>query len=189
MKSLHEEDKKEKLSREKIINDIKSIYFQYAKGGIAFIFITIIFVGIYILFEISMYDKITMKSVQIFLILLSIVLSSFGIYLYHLNMLKKGHFIIEADYVTDKIHKNTYSNILFHFKSILEQTYKITFAKNKHYTLLANNMEYYKWTNWGMKPKEVFRSTEIGDEFYLVVTKKNRILQIYNKKLFELIDE
>ena len=187
VKHMREENKKEKLTREKIISDIKNYYFLYAKGSIAFVIITIVFIGVFVLLDVSSQGRVSMKTFWLFLVLLSVVVSSFGIYLYHINILKKGSFRIETDYVADKTKTNTYSNIFVRFRSIFEQTYKIIFTNGKKYTL-TDNIEYYKWTGWGLRQSEVYNSTEIGDEFYIVVTNKNRILQIYNKKLFELKD-
>lgn len=185
---MREESKKEKLTREKIVSDIKNYYFQYAILAIGFSVMIIVFVGFLAVLDLSTEQKISMQTIWIFFVFLSMIVPSLGIYFYYLNLAKKGDFQIETDCVTNKLKTNTYSNIVVYFRSIFEKTHKLVFKSGRRYTL-PDNIEYYKWTGWGMKHLQVYNSTEIGDEFYVVVTKKNKVLQIYNKKFFELTEK
>ena len=181
VKEVREENKKEKLTREKIINDIKTIYFTSLKIGLLLFSITIIFASIFTLLN--------METIQFLIVFTALSLLCFGMYFYHLALLKSQNFEIKSDYVKDKYDKRVNVYAIKKYGYMYERTCRLTFAKLGKYYLLHNNAKYYKWTKWGWETKQVFDSSEIGDEFYLVVTNKNRILQIYNKKLFELIDE
>ena len=46
-------------------------------------------------------------------------------------------------------------------------------------------MNYFSAKQFAMREDEVFRSSKIGDEFYLVIDKNNKILMAYNTKFFE----
>lgn len=65
------------------------------------------------------------------------------------------------------------------------------FAKSGSYRLRHKDYtnENYKWSKMhNMSNKGIYNSPQIDDEFYLVFLneKKNNLLLIYNKKLFEL---
>lgn len=64
--------------------------------------------------------------------------------------------------------------------------YKLCFEKHKEYFLPLGKL--YSWSQVNnMNDWQVFRSTEIGDEFYTVVI-NNKIIYVYNNKFFELKD-
>ena len=51
--------------------------------------------------------------------------------------------------------------------------------------------EYWHYSfsaQYTMFDAELFRMSDIGDEFYLIVDKKNKVLLVYNTKYFELTE-
>lgn len=62
--------------------------------------------------------------------------------------------------------------------------FKLRFAKYKEYYIPEGKL--YRWSNkYRMEHWAVYRWSEIGDEFYLVVA-NNKVLYAYNTKFFEL---
>jgi hypothetical protein len=55
---------------------------------------------------------------------------------------------------------------------------------DKHF--LTEYWHYSFSAQYKMFDTELFRTSDIGDEFYLIVNKKNKILLVYNTKYFEL---
>lgn len=184
---MREESKKEMLTREKIVSDVKNVYFEYVKCSIPLIFISFIFLLIVFLNIVSS-GEITKDDVFRICLSISIPLPLLVSYLYNSNLLKKGNFRIEIDRVRKKGKWGKTSDSRHNYDPVFNRTYLIYFVKYGRHNLIQNKSEYYKWLNWGLRSQQLYNSTEIGDEFYLVVTKKNRILQIYNKKYFELED-
>ncbi len=78
-------------------------------------------------------------------------------------------------YVLPKIETQVLRNNYF---------YKLCFEKYKEYFLPCGRL--YSWSQINsMNDWQIFRSADIGDEFYLV-TAKDKVLYVYNTKHFEL---
>ena len=68
-----------------------------------------------------------------------------------------------------------------HFKHILN------FSKSGEYYLYQD--EYYTYLDSRMNYKSVYKTAVDGDEFYVVITNKKKILTVFNCKLFELSEK
>ncbi len=67
--------------------------------------------------------------------------------------------------------------------SAAQYYYTLCFEKYKHYDLPEGKL--YNWSQINsMNDWQIFRSAEIGDEFYAVIV-KNKIVYVYNTKHFE----
>lgn len=74
----------------------------------------------------------------------------------------------------------------FNIPSSNQYYYKLYFEKYKEYELPEGNLYNWSYIN-SMNDWQIFRSANIGDEFYLVVA-NNKPLYVYNTKYFALKD-
>ncbi len=76
-----------------------------------------------------------------------------------------------------------------HIPRIFNNAFCFTFATQKDVFKLDFEKTYYSWSeHYCMLGRSVENSSSIGDDFYLVLVGK-KIVSIYNKKMFELVDE
>lgn len=132
----------------------------------------------------TLYDKrstITLSAFMILLISLSILYSFLQLRRYWL--IRNNKFNIVKDTVVNYEKKHLYGRANT-FRSVI---YDIHFQSYGKHTV--NPGKYYSvWENLKMDWDGIFDSTFIGDEFYLVIV-KNKIVYVYNTKLFELQEE
>lgn len=95
-----------------------------------------------------------------------------------LKIIKNRNFEIIIDKLIDK-NETYYRNVL------ISPTQCLKFNEFGEY-ILPESISYPSAKQFTMATEELFRSSKIGDEFYLVVDDKNNILIVYNAKFFEL---
>ena len=100
--------------------------------------------------------------------------------------IKNNRYIISKDtLIEDKGKISRFKNL---FRGKLFKLDALAFKSYGIYEIQI--IDYYKWSkNFEMSRESVYNSSNIGDEFYLVTTKKEKILMVYNCKMFELKSE
>lgn len=91
---------------------------------------------------------------------------------------KNNKFVIKNDFVTNKLYKKIGG------RHIVGRPYTLIFAHNGRYGIHSGI--HYKWSKlYSMKGSEVYESTTLNDEFYVIAIKKE-VAVAYNKRYFEL---
>ena len=177
--------KKEILTRENIISDIKSILI---KEIIALITLLPLMIFAYLLFFFGPYLHTKVKD---FMLIFWIIFCTFLtlIYFYALArtvvpLCKIKNFTISSDFVTNKLEKRR-----SHPRSlIIPRPYTLVFSQKSKYRIPDINN--YKWSNmFEMPDKNVFHCTDLNDNFYLINVGKRKNIVAYNTKLFELLSK
>ena len=101
------------------------------------------------------------------------------------NTIKKDLFKIVTDTLISSEEKATYIGSAF--AASFSRPYTLNFASYGQYCIL-NGENYSSSELYTMNDKGVFNYSTVGDIFYLILDNKNRILLVYNTKLFELSD-
>lgn len=91
--------------------------------------------------------------------------------------------------MTEEVSDHKIRPVIYLFKKRIaasadEYYYTFHFEKYKEYNLPEGKLYHWSQTN-SMNDWQIYRSAEIGDEFYLV-TVKDKVLYVYNTKHFEL---
>ena len=97
--------------------------------------------------------------------------------------IKKEQFKIVTDKLMTYQEKETYIGSAF--SSSFSHPYILEFKSYGNYSIPSKN-NYTLSRNYSSTDKDIFNYATIGDTFYLVITKKEKILLAYNTKLFEL---
>lgn len=176
---------KETLTLDKIIYDYKKEFFSSIKIVLImpFIFILLIAFLIYLfscLENKNLVLEILMISPPTFFLFLclAVLWDSYKDY----KVVKKQLFKIVIDKLIGSDEKKTY--IGSPFIASFSHPYILVFASYGEYCIPPKN---HRSSNlYNMNDKAVFNYSDIGDTFYLVITKKGKILLAYNTKLFEL---
>ena len=114
-------------------------------------------------------------------ICLSTLLDSYKDY----NTIKKDLFKIVTDNLISCQEKSTY--IGSSFAASFNRPYTLNFTSYGQYCVLEGK-NYSSSELYAMSDKGVFNYSNIGDTFYLIIDKNEKILLVYNTKLFELLD-
>lgn len=114
-------------------------------------------------------------------ICLSIILESYKDY----NNIKNEKFKIVTDKLIDSQEESVFVGSAF--AASFSRPYTLEFSSYGQYYILSGE-NYVSSNLYSMGAKEVFNCSNIGDNFYLVIDNKERILLAYNTKLFELLD-
>ncbi|MBR5222793.1 MAG: hypothetical protein IKV81_01335 [Clostridia bacterium] len=180
--------KKDILTREKIKFDSKKQFLYSVKSLILlpFIFIPLI------LFVLYVYLNLEKDSILLIAIILVTLIQAFLAYICVFGILdsykkyktiKKGSFKIVTDKVIDVQEEATYVGSAF--MASFSRPYALIFSSYGKYAFDGN--EYYTWSElYSMSTKSVFNYSGVGDIFYLVIDKNEKIISIYNTRLFEL---
>ncbi len=171
---------KEILTKENIINDLKSILI---KEIIKLISLLPPFIFIYLLF---LYNPLSLA--KGFIMFFGIIYYGFCtlIYIYAIvrtvvPLFKIKNFTISSDFVTNKSEKRRSHPRSF----IIPRPYTLVFSRGSKYRIPDINN--YKWSNmFEMPDKNVFHCTDLNDDFYLISVGKRRNIVAYNKKMFEM---
>lgn len=172
--------KKEILTRENIISDLKSTLTKEIKTSISTLPLMILAYLLCFVFD-DLHEK---DFMLIFWIIFCAFLTL--IYIYQLiraivPLFKIINFTISSDLVTNKLEKRR-----SHPRSlIIPRPYTLVFSRGSKYRI--PDMNNYKWSNmFEMPDKNVFHCTDINDDFYLISVGKRRNIVVYNKKMFEM---
>lgn len=97
---------------------------------------------------------------------------------------KNGIVIIKDNVKTTQSAQNPIDNPFFRstYTYFLQKPYVIEFNKYGKYKIPRGYN--YKFCLNKMLDKNIYESTSLGDEFYLAVTKENKIATVYNTKFF-----
>ncbi len=172
---------KEILTKENIMNDLKSILIKEIIKSLSLLPLLIF---AYLLFLFGPHSPTKTKG---FMLLFCIMFCAFLtlIYIYDfvravVPLYKIKNFTISSDFVTNKLEKRR-----SHPRSlILPRQYTLVFSRKSKYRIPDINN--YKWSNmFEMPDKNVFHCTDINDDFYLVSVGKRTNIVAYNKKMFE----
>ena len=174
--------KKEILTRENIINDLKSVLIKEIITSITTLPLLIF---AYLLFLLGPHLPTEAKA---FTLISWIIFCAFLtlIYIYQLiraivPLFKIINFTISSDLVTNKLEKRR-----SHPRSlIMPRPYTLVLSRGSKYRIPDVNN--YKWSNiYEMPDKDVFFYTDLNDDFYLISVGKRRNIVAYNKKMFEM---
>jgi hypothetical protein len=173
--------KKEILTKENIINDLKLILI---KEIIKLITLLPLLIFVYLLFLFGPHSP-----AKGFMLLFCIMFCAFFtlIYIYALvrtvvPLFTIKNFTISSDFVTNKLQKRRSHPRSF----IIPRPYTLVFSRGSKYRIPDINN--YKWSNmFEMPDKNVFHCTDLNDDFYLISVGKRKNIVAYNKKVFEYI--
>ena len=172
--------KKEILTRENIISDLKSTLTKEIKTSISTLPLMIFAYLLYFVFD-DLHEK---DFMLIFWIIFCAFLTL--IYIYELirtilPLCEIKNFTISSDFVTNKLEKRR-----SHPRSlIIPRPYTLVFSQKSKYRIPDINN--YKWSNmFDMPDKNVFHCADLNDDFYLISVGKRRNIVAYNKKMFEM---
>lgn len=163
--------KKEILTKENIISDLKSILIKEIKKLISLLPLLIF---VYLLF---LYDPLSLA--KSFIIFFGIIYYGFCtlIYIFAIvrtvvPLFKIKNFTISSDLVTNKLEKRR-----SHPRSlIIPRPYTLVFSQKSKYRIPDINN--YKWSNmFEMPDKNVFHCTDLNDDFYLISVGKRRNIE------------
>jgi hypothetical protein len=106
----------------------------------------------------------------------------FSVELYKARSMKQGEF----RFVTDELQYAEVRTVVrrTHHHYVPEDTYYLVFKCYGEFR--AYNKVYYRGTTMEMGRTGVYNTAVQGDEFYLLLSPKQEILMVYNKKFFEL---
>ena len=88
----------------------------------------------------------------------------------------------EFEIVTDKLVNTQEESV--GFRASRTRIYTLEFSSYGNYVISKEN--YHSSENYSMSDQGVFYTAKVGDAFYLVVDKNQRILLAYSTKFFEL---
>ena len=172
--------KKEILTRENIISDLKSTLTKEIKT-----YISTLPLMIFAYLLCFVFDDLHEKD---FMLISWIIFCAFLtlIYIYELirtilPLCEIKNFTISSDVVTNKLEKRR-----GHPRSlIIPRPYTLVLSRGSKYHIPDVNN--YKWSNiYEMPDKDVFFYTDLIDDFYLISVGKRRNIVAYNKKMFEM---
>jgi len=182
--------KKDILTLQRIKLDYKKQFFRHIKTTVIMpIILTLLIALIAYLFSflektaLFLLLEILLISPLIFInyILFSILIETYK----DRNTIEKGLFKIVTDKLISSQEKVTHIGSAF--AASFNQPYTLGFASYGQYSIIGGE-NYSSSELYRMSDKGVFNYADIGDTFYLVIDKKERILLVYNTKLFDLQD-
>ena len=180
---------KEELTKYHIITDLKKYYLEQIKSygiGLAFsIFVSIFLVGIANELE----STVSLIIVISWVVFLCAFLGGLFFYnLYNYFSVTKN-FKFECDKLANKEivtrvrhrHVETYTYLYFSHRRRYQLLPALTFSPNKY--------DFYTWSRYNqMNLDELYNSSKIGDEAYLI-THKGKIIYVYFVKFFKASKE
>lgn len=176
-------NKKEPLKRENIEHDAKKAYrLELLEFVICDIFITLCFVVAWFACDMNNnYGKNVVLTICMTLCM-GALLYTFGniVYLIYKYFSFKKRYRITVDRFKSLEYARTISRAGAHY-------HYLKFQEHGKF-ILKDNTTYYSWSNNAMAEKELIHSSLPEEEFYLAMVGKN-IVAVYNKKLFELIED
>ena len=169
---------KEVLTKGRIKADLQQVAFRNTLSCL----LLFLFIGVLCLFTKNFLEKnyVFLSCISIFFgVALSIVLIlNVVIIISILKVSANNNFILKSDFVIEKLYKK------FGHKYATNRPYTLIFANFGRYGIQDGT--YYKWSKlYSMKEREVYDSTAIKDDFYIIAIKKEVVLA-YNKRYFEL---
>ncbi len=176
---------KEKLTMDKIKTDLNG-YIKDSIGGIVFFFILSLFLlGITLIVFAVTFDYLVLLA-YFFAILTAVVFAiALGGIVQTINLYKicNNTSCIVKDELIGKEIKEYYGS------RARGKCYYFYFSSYGAYQVSG---EYYKWSqNFNMRYDGLYRQSDCGDEFYLVLTKRNtgKILSVYNTQMFQMEEQ
>ena len=180
--------KKEILSQANIKNDLKEHFLREIPGIILSPFLIVF--GFYLFkFIFCTLLKFNEKSLIIFstiYFLFCSIIFFYNIYtvISSLFLISKNKYEITVDWTTDKLPYRHSIYIGSIDSGYLFRPYTLVFAKSGKYRISPN--ENYKWSDlFAMRDKNVYESTSLGDEFYVVSVGERKNIIGYNKKDYD----
>ena len=172
---------KEIITNENIITDYKKIFLATIKKLIillAFMLpLSILFVYLSVISTKELKITFTITGF-VFLLVLCTIFGFLMVKYKNYKSITKQNFKIEIGTLAEK------NELSLGRPYLPSEVNVLTFSKYSDFVLPKS--VYYSFSKqFTMREDEVFRSSKIGDEFYLVIDKNNKILMAYNKKFFE----
>lgn len=172
---------KETLTKDIIKAELKKIYFHDILKHSILLSIIVIYFALYPFKpQLSIYypKEVFILIVLAFFYLILISVKNLFRDFRALRLTEKNNIEIKNDVLIDKGKKTRYSR----YRGI-HNKYQLFFEKSEKYTLKKRN---YECMNLGgMSGEQVYNSSEINDEFYIVSVGKWKNILAYNKKMFE----
>ena len=175
----NEKTKKETVTNESILQDVKP---HFSVGRLLFIyFLCYLTILLFLAFLKIFYFKGTIAYIALG------AFTAFVIYHFiqsriNAAKIKRGQFLIVTEKLTGKRERYKMGR---NFNLMHPVDYFLTFNSGKEFQIF--NMDNYKWSkNFCMPEKSFFRSSNVGDEFYIITLNGVKPLCVYNKKFFEL---
>ena len=108
-----------------------------------------------------------------------------------IRSIKNNEFVITikklVDTSNDVVMRRGYvrNKAIYNTGFIPNRTLELNFSENIKYKVPAGIS--YSWSlKHAMIRSSVFRSSNVGDEFYIVIINNNKVVMAYNTKFFEL---
>lgn len=168
-------------------NSLKEQFANFSSIAITIIslFNILMIIVLVVIFSISIYGV-----CKFFGLLIAICKNKFDITTDKLINSKKWEHINDR-VMTEEVSDHKMRPVIYLYKKRItgsadEYYYTFHFEKHKEYNLPEGKLYHWSQTN-SMNDWQIYRSAEIGDEFYLV-TVKNKVLYMYSTKHFELKD-
>ena len=180
---------KDILTREKIKQDYNHGFARQARRMLIVLILWPVFVGSLIAFLLIFSPTFSMK-ILLFVVTLLFVTC---IYIASFTEFRKDHRTIESDefkVVSDRListkEKRVRSPVRLRVR--VGQPYVLEFSSYGSYCI-PDGENYHSSEHYPMSDQGVFYNAKVGDTFYLVVDKNQRILLAYNTKFFELSEQ
>lgn len=182
--------KLETITQSSIMKDVKQNFISSTMFSLRCAIGPIIILLFVLILTLSLFPFILRKYLTIIILLLLsvtvfIFLYSFIDYFRIFCSVKKNGIVIIKDNVkTTQSAQNPIDNPFFRstYTYFLQKPYVIEFNKYGKYKIPRGYN--YKFCLNKMLDKNIYESTSLGDEFYLAVTKENKIAIVYNTKFF-----
>lgn len=180
-----EHKRTERLTKSAIECDIKSLYTYNIKSSI--LAVLFMYFGLVVLWfacdlsKKSNWDLVIIVSFTIYTIL-TLCLTAYLIYLIKQYFQKDMKYTIVTDTFIKTGRKHGICYGIFGMPCMC-------FSKYGKF-ILHFYRDYYKWSDLysGMDDDRIINCSTPGDKFYLIINKNEKILSVYNTKLFELVN-
>ena len=179
---------KDILTRKKIKQDYNHGFARQARRMLIVLILWPVFVGSLIALLLIFSPTFSVK-ILLFVVTLLFVTC---IYIASFAEFRKDHRTIESDefkVVSDRLISTKEKRVGFLFRlSHRAKPYVLEFSSYGSYAIPSGE-NYHSSENYSMSDQGVFYNAKVGDTFYLVVDKNQRILLAYNTKFFELSEQ
>ena len=187
---MKEENRKEKLTLSNIEGDMKNLSIREIISVFVVSLLMILVILVLMVLDSATEGAIssdafgvvvlTVLLFALFSLLVFILIKSIN----RLISIKKKTYIIETDRLINS-KSGTGQIVSSNFRTAFYKPFRLYFSQKNRVFKIPEGIN-YKWSEkHHMYEYSVFNSSNVGDEFYLVII-KNKIICAYNKKLFEM---
>ncbi len=180
---------KERLCSSDAAKFVKGVYKHRIKAIFLMLVLAVNFFLMFLLmrsFELDTASKLLLCGALLVLVIIVLYYAGkFSVELYKARSMKQGEF----RFVTDELQYAEVRTVVRyrHRHHVPEDTYYLVFKCYGEFRVY--NKVYYQGTALEMGLTGVYNTAVQGDEFYLLLSPKQEILMVYNKKFFELEEE